>query len=68
MTDLEKLLEAAAKHELKCPKCGGSTEERPDSYHWRGQYFPGCYCKQCNSLWSQGPGYEQFMEAVKASH
>ncbi len=51
----------------KCPQCEGELVERPDSYYWRGQVFPGAYCVECKSLWSVGKGYTDFMEAAMAS-
>ena len=50
-----------------CPSCRGKLIERPDSYGWRGQMFSGAFCKACNSLWSIGEGYGEFMKAVKNS-
>lgn len=68
--DVDRAIEAAqplTQEETNCPKCGGETEERPNSYHWRGQMFSGCYCESCNSLWEQGPGWAQFKRAVNTA-
>ncbi len=51
--------------ENTCPKCSGELIEREDSYYFRGQLFSGAYCKVCNSLWSQGKGWNEFIDAAK---
>ena len=35
-----------------CPKCGVALEERANQFYWRGVYYPGLVCSDCNGLWS----------------
>ena len=48
----------------RCPSCDEELIERPNSYGWRGQFFPGAFCKKCNSLWAVGNGHSDFMKAA----
>jgi len=34
-----------------CPKCKGRLVRRGGMFYWRGQYFYGQVCSQCNALW-----------------
>lgn len=50
-----------------CPSCDDPLDERDAMYHWRGRYFSGLVCPNCNALWPVGDGHRQFVEAVRAS-
>ena len=33
-------------------KCGKAFEVRANMFYWRGRYFTGLVCGDCNSLWN----------------
>jgi hypothetical protein len=36
---------------MDCPKCTKPLVPTPGTMYWRGRYFAGLVCKDCNGLW-----------------
>lgn len=36
---------------VKCKKCKKSCVKEKDMFYYRGNYFPGWVCKDCNALY-----------------
>lgn len=37
--------------ETICPGCEKKMVKKPNMFHWRGRFFSGLVCPDCNSLW-----------------
>lgn len=36
-----------------CPHCDGGLLVKPSMFHWKGRYFTGLVCRECNALFDR---------------
>jgi len=49
-----------------CPKCGGPLQPKGGTMYFRGQFFAGLLCRNCNALWDN-PDDSMFDAAFHAA-